>query len=109
MASSISSSVRRFLPGVGSSFAPGPVVWSRHESSCSSGTESSCSASCSGFRRHSSTAAIAIRTLEFEPGSYRYRAGAGVVADSVPENEHDEVLAKAGALHRALEIAAHDL
>ena len=53
--------------------------------------------------------AIAIRTLEFEPGAYRYRAGAGVVADSVPEKEHDEVLAKAGALHRALEIAAHDL
>ena len=53
--------------------------------------------------------AIAIRTLEFEPGAYRYRAGAGVVADSVPEKEHDEVLAKAGALERALEIAAHDL
>ena len=53
--------------------------------------------------------AIAIRTLEFEGDEYRYRAGAGIVADSVPDNEHAEVLHKAEALHRALTIAAEEL
>ena len=49
--------------------------------------------------------AIAIRTIVFAGGSYRYQAGAGIVADSVAEREHDEVLAKSAALRRALELA----
>jgi anthranilate synthase component 1 len=50
--------------------------------------------------------AIAIRTLIFRDGGYRYQAGAGIVADSVPEAEHAEILAKGAAMQRALELAA---
>src|SRR4029079_7407915 len=46
--------------------------------------------------------AIAIRTLVFSRGEYSYQAGAGIVADSVPEREHAEVLAKGAALEAAL-------
>jgi anthranilate synthase component I len=53
--------------------------------------------------------AITIRTLTFHDGRYRYQAGAGVVADSVPEREHDEVLAKSAVLRRALELAREGL
>jgi len=53
--------------------------------------------------------AITIRTLTFHEGRYRYQAGAGVVADSVPELEHDEVLAKSAVLRRALELAQEGL
>jgi anthranilate synthase component 1 len=49
--------------------------------------------------------AITIRTLVFSGDEYSYQAGAGIVADSVPESEHDEVLAKSGAMARALEMA----
>ena len=49
--------------------------------------------------------AITIRTLVFNGDEYSYQAGAGIVADSVPESEHDEVLAKSAALRRALELA----
>jgi anthranilate synthase component 1 len=49
--------------------------------------------------------AITIRTLTFAEGRYSYQAGAGIVADSVPEREHDEVLAKSAVLRRALELA----
>ena len=49
--------------------------------------------------------AITIRTLVFRGDEYSYQAGAGIVADSVPESEHDEVLAKSGAMARALEMA----
>jgi len=49
--------------------------------------------------------AITIRTLTFSNGRYAYQAGAGLVADSVPEREHDEVLAKSAVLRRALEMA----
>ena len=49
--------------------------------------------------------AIAIRTLVFHDGRYAFQAGAGVVADSVPEREHAEVLNKGRALARALELA----
>src|SRR5450432_1218084 len=44
--------------------------------------------------------AITIRTLSFHDGRYRYQAGAGIVADSIPEREHDEVLAKSAVLRR---------
>jgi anthranilate synthase component 1 len=53
--------------------------------------------------------AITIRTLVFHGDEYSYQAGAGVVADSVPAAEHDEVLAKSGAMARALDMAAEGL
>ena len=49
--------------------------------------------------------AITIRTLVFRGDEYSFQAGAGLVADSVPENEHAEVLAKSAAMARALEMA----
>jgi anthranilate synthase component 1 len=53
--------------------------------------------------------AITIRTLVFGQGRYSFQAGAGIVADSVPELEHDEVLAKSAVLRRALELAKEGL
>ena len=49
--------------------------------------------------------AIAIRTAVVENGICRIQAGAGIVADSVPENEYREAESKAEALVRAVEIA----
>ena len=49
--------------------------------------------------------AITIRTIVFNGDEYSFQAGAGIVADSVPEREHDEVLAKSAILRRALEMA----
>jgi anthranilate synthase component 1 len=49
--------------------------------------------------------AITIRTLVFNAAQYSYQAGAGIVADSIPAAEHDEVLAKSAALLRALQMA----
>jgi len=53
--------------------------------------------------------AIAIRTLVFHQGRVRMQAGAGIVADSVPQREHDEVLAKVAALGEALIVAEEEL
>ena len=53
--------------------------------------------------------AIAIRTLVFRSGTYSYQAGAGIVADSRPRAEHDEILAKSDALRAALDLAAEGL
>ena len=53
--------------------------------------------------------AIAIRTLIFRDGTYHYQAGAGIVADSVPEAEYQEVLAKSAILRTALDIAEEGL
>ncbi len=53
--------------------------------------------------------AIAIRTLVLGQGKYAYQAGAGIVADSVPEKEHAEVLAKSAALEAALVLAEEEL
>jgi anthranilate synthase component I len=53
--------------------------------------------------------AIAIRTLVFRDGMYSYQAGAGIVADSDPEAEHREVMAKVGALQAALALAGEGL
>ena len=53
--------------------------------------------------------AIAIRTLAFEGERYTYQAGAGIVADSIPEREYAEVLAKGAALKAALDMAAEGL
>jgi anthranilate synthase component 1 len=48
--------------------------------------------------------AIAIRTLVSRAGRIHLQAGAGIVADSRPEAEYDETVAKARAVVRALEI-----
>lgn len=48
---------------------------------------------------------IAIRTLVLEDGVAKIQAGAGIVADSVPELEFDETVNKAKVLLRAVEIA----
>jgi anthranilate synthase component 1 len=53
--------------------------------------------------------AITIRTLVFSGDRYVYQAGAGIVADSSPEAEHDEVLAKSAVLARALKMAEEGL
>ncbi len=53
--------------------------------------------------------AITIRSLVFRGDEYSYQAGGGLVADSVPENEQEEVLAKSGAAARALALAAEGL
>ena len=53
--------------------------------------------------------AITIRTLVFRGDEYSYQAGAGVVADSKPAAEYEEVLAKSGAMARALKLAAEGL
>jgi anthranilate synthase component 1 len=53
--------------------------------------------------------AITIRTLVFSDDQYSYQAGAGIVADSVPQKEYDEVLAKSAILRRALAIAEEGL
>jgi anthranilate synthase component 1 len=52
---------------------------------------------------------IAIRTIVLRKGEALVQAGAGVVADSVPEREYDETVHKAQALLRAIEIAEDDL
>lgn len=49
--------------------------------------------------------AITIRTVVFHGDEYSYQAGAGIVADSVGENEYREVLAKSAVLRQALELA----
>ncbi len=48
---------------------------------------------------------ILIRTLQWENGGIRLRAGAGIVADSQPQRELEETRAKARGLLRALGIA----
>ncbi len=53
--------------------------------------------------------AITIRTLVFSGDEYSFQAGAGIVADSVPAKEYQEVLAKSAILRRALEIAKEGL
>ncbi len=53
--------------------------------------------------------AITIRTLVFEEDRYVYQAGAGLVADSRPQFEYEEVLAKAAAMRSALELAKEGL
>jgi anthranilate synthase component 1 len=53
--------------------------------------------------------AITIRTLVFRGDTYSYQAGGGIVADSLPKSEFDEVMAKSAALRRALNMAAEGL
>ncbi len=53
--------------------------------------------------------AITIRTLVFSGDTYSFQAGAGIVADSKPEMEYQEVLAKSAILRRALKLAEEGL
>src|SRR6202453_2132116 len=62
------------------------------------------------FGRHGDMdQAITIRTLVFRGDSYSYQAGGGIVADSSPKAEYDELMAKSAVLRRALELAAEGL
>ncbi|ROR93429.1 anthranilate synthase component I [Salana multivorans] len=49
--------------------------------------------------------AIAIRTALVKDGVAHVQAGAGIVADSVPQTEHEECRNKAAAVLRAIEVA----
>jgi anthranilate synthase component 1 len=53
--------------------------------------------------------AITIRTMVFDGEEYSFQAGAGIVSDSKPEREYQEVLAKSAILRRALELAEEGL
>jgi len=48
---------------------------------------------------------IALRTMVVSGGKVYIQAGAGIVADSVPDREYEETINKAKALLRAIEIA----
>ncbi len=62
------------------------------------------------FGRHGDMdQAITIRTLVFRGDRYSYQAGGGIVADSAPRAEYEEVMAKSAVLRRALELAAQGL
>jgi anthranilate synthase component 1 len=52
---------------------------------------------------------IAIRTILMREGRAFAQAGAGIVADSVPEREYEETINKARALLRAIEMAEKGL
>ena len=52
---------------------------------------------------------IAIRTIDLRDGVATVEAGAGIVADSVPEREYEECLNKARGLFRAIELAERGL
>jgi anthranilate synthase component I len=51
---------------------------------------------------------IAIRTIVLRKGEASVQAGAGIVADSVPEREYEETVHKAQALLRAIEMAEEE-
>ena len=53
--------------------------------------------------------AITIRTMVLHGDEYSFQAGAGIVSDSVPATEYQEVLAKSAILRRALELAKEGL
>ena len=62
------------------------------------------------FGRHGDMdQAITIRTLVFNGDQYSYQAGGGIVADSSPRAEYEEVMAKSAVLRHALSIAAEGL
>ncbi|MDQ7064488.1 MAG: anthranilate synthase component I [candidate division KSB1 bacterium] len=48
---------------------------------------------------------IAIRTLEIHNGTARFQAGAGIVADSIPEREYAETIHKSNAIRHAIALA----
>jgi len=58
-----------------------------------------------GFGGQRMDTCIAIRTAVIHDGQVHIQAGAGIVADSVPENEHQECVNKAKAMFRAVALA----
>lgn len=62
---------------------------------------------CVGYFDHSGNmdTCIAIRTLVLRDGVAEVQAGAGIVADSVPEREYEETVNKAAAMLKAVAIA----
>mgnify|MGYP001573175628 FL=1 len=48
---------------------------------------------------------IGIRTILIQDSKYCLQAGAGIVADSVPDREYEETLHKMAALRRAITMA----
>ncbi|HAY35796.1 MAG TPA: anthranilate synthase component I, partial [Bacteroidetes bacterium] len=52
---------------------------------------------------------ITIRTMLVTGNDVHIQAGAGIVADSVPEAEYEETVNKAKALHKAMNLAAGEL
>ena len=52
---------------------------------------------------------IAIRTIVLKDGIASVQAGAGIVADSMPEREYEETVDKAHALLRAIELAEDEV
>ncbi len=48
---------------------------------------------------------IGLRTIVWANGIFDVQAGAGIVADSVPESEYEETMSKARAMLKAVEIA----
>jgi anthranilate synthase component 1 len=48
---------------------------------------------------------IALRTIVWKNSTFDVQVGAGVVADSIPENEYEETMSKARAMLKAVEIA----
>jgi anthranilate synthase component 1 len=48
---------------------------------------------------------IALRTIVWRNGIFDVQVGAGIVADSIPQNEYEETIAKARAMLKAVEIA----
>jgi para-aminobenzoate synthetase component 1 len=61
-----------------------------------------------GFNRESQLN-IAIRTAICAQGKIHFNVGAGIVADSIPEMEYEETLAKAQGFFEALEFEPPDL
>lgn len=53
--------------------------------------------------------AITIRSIVFDGDQYSFQAGAGIVADSQPDKEYEEVLHKSAILRKALNMAAEGL
>jgi anthranilate synthase component 1 len=53
--------------------------------------------------------AITIRTMVFRGDTYSFQAGAGIVADSIPTSEYQEVLAKSAIVRQALALAEEGL
>jgi len=53
--------------------------------------------------------AITIRTMVFNGDEYSFQAGGGIVADSVPEKEYQELRSKSAVLRSALDIAGEGL
>jgi anthranilate synthase component 1 len=58
---------------------------------------------------HNLDSCIAIRTIVLRNGRASVQAGAGIVADSLPEHEYVETVNKARGLFRAIELAQRGL